>query len=335
MAARILIVDDDAHIRDSLVKLLTPEGYELETAVNGIEALQRVATRQPDMMLLDVSMSPGPDGFEVCRQIKSDQRTALIPITFLTAQSELEHRRLGIEVGADDYLTKPVSSDSLCVHVRSQLRLKKLTDELESPESMLFMLARTIEAKDSYTTGHLRRMEHYSSQLASAAGISGEDLTSIRYAAILHDIGKIRISEHILTRRGLLTPEEFAEFKSHPAHGAQMISHMRLAHKIAPIILSHHEHWDGKGYPYGLRSTDIPIGGRIVSIVDAYDAMTTDRPYRRAMSQKEAVRRLFMRAGSQWDPSLISLFLKLIEHNQLAANMLDDSSLNGQEEYIP
>lgn len=253
MAARILVVDDDPFMRDMLVQALTPDDYEIVTAVNGLEALQRIAMQLPDMILLDISMSPGPDGYEVCRQLKADQHTTLIPITFLTAHADLEQRRYGIAAGADDYLSKPVSQDLLRAHVRSQLRLKKLIDQLEPAESMYFTLARDVAAKDGYSTGHLRRMEHYCGLLASQMGITGDDLAAIRYASILYDIGKIRIRDAVLTKRGVLTAAEFAEFKRHPEHGAQMISHMRFARKVAPIVLAHHEYWDGSGYPNGLR----------------------------------------------------------------------------------
>ncbi len=300
-----------------LVRLLTPDKYELTTAANGLEALQRVAMEQPDLILLDVSMSPGPDGYEVCRQIKADAKTAAIPISFLTCESTLADRKRGIEAGADDYLTKPVSADLLRAHVRSQLRIKQLIDQLEPAESIVFSLARTVEAKDHYTIGHLRRMENYSERLALAAGITVEEIISIRYGAILHDVGKIRISEQLLNKPGALTPEEFARVKLHPEYSAQMISHMRFAARVMPIVLGHHEKWDGSGYPQGLRGEQIPIGARIVSIVDAYDAMTTDRPYRRALSQEEALRRLRARSGSQWDPKLVEIFCGLVKDDRL------------------
>lgn len=325
MTATILIVDDDPFVREMLVTFLKPEGYNLVTATNGLEALQRVAIKQPDLILLDVSMSPGPDGYEVCRQIKADNQTALIPITFLTVQGEPEEQQHGLEAGADDYLTKPVNLELLRARVRSHVRLKRLTDQLEPAETVLFMLAREVAAKDNYTIGHLQRLADYSEQLAVAAGIPESTLISIRYGAILHDIGKIRISEAILTKPGPLTPEEFAQCKRHPEYGAEMIAHLRCAPKVTPIILGHHEQWDGWGYPQGLRGDNIPIGARIVAIVDAYDAMMTKRPYRRALSKQEAIKRLRARSGVQWDPELVALFLALVEQNKLmlSAHTLD------------
>jgi putative two-component system response regulator len=312
MNAKILIVDDDPDLREALSSFLKLEGYQIATAIDGIEAMHQVLREQPDLILLDVSMPPGPDGYEVCRQIKGDQRTAHIPVTFLTYQGALDERKRGIEVGASDYLSKPVNFDVLEEHVRSQLIVRKQPKQFETAESVLFTLAQTAEAKDAYTTGHLRRMEYYSRRLAMAVGVKGQDLQAIRYGAILHDVGKLRISEAILTKPGPLTPEEFAVLKSHPEHGAQMISHLRFADKVTPIVLGHHEKWNGRGYPHNLSGEDIPLGARIVAIADAYDAMTTDRPYRRALPQQEALRRLQNRSGDQWDPKLAPLFCTLM-----------------------
>jgi putative two-component system response regulator len=317
MTAKILVVDDDASIRDMLVKMLAPQGYELITAMNGIEALQRVAIEKPDLVLLDVSMGPGPDGYEVCKKIKSDDETALIPVTFLTAQDAPADRLQGVDVGADDYLTKPVDRDLLLARVRSQLRSKQRIDQLESVESVMFSLARTIEAKDHYAVGHLKRMALYSDQLARAAGVDSSHLLTIRYGAILRDVGKLRIDESILIKAGALTPTEFAEIKRHPQYGADIIAHLRTAPKLTPIVLHHHEQWDGWGYPNGLHGEQIPIAARIVSIIEAYEAMTTKRPYRQALQQGEALRRLRARSGTQWDPNLIALFCDLVEKDKL------------------
>lgn len=319
MTAKILVVDDEAAVRQVLVEMLSRDGYDLQTARNGWEALRKVATEQPDLILLDVSMTPGPDGYEVCRQLKSDERTALIPITFVSIQDELEHHRRGIDVGADDYLTKPINHDLLRARVRSQLRLKHLTDQLECTENVVFMLARAVEAKDQYTGQHLQRLSEYSEQLAAAAGLPAAEVRAIRHGGFLHDIGKIGISETILNKPAPLTPDEYAEVKRHPEYGAEIIAHMRFARTVLPIVLGHHENWDGSGYPQQLRGEDIPIGARIVSIVDAYDAMTTDRPYRRALSRQEAVRRLRAKRGRQWDPTLVELFCSLVEQDKLLA----------------
>ncbi len=316
MQAKILIVDDEYYMRETLEMMLRHEGYEIVTARNGLEALQRVEEEMPDLILLDVSMPPGMDGFEVCSQLKHNKRTALIPVTFLTAQNDIDSRRHGLDVGADDYLTKPVNYELLLARVRSQLRLKRITDQLEPSENVLIMLALAVEAKDPYTRVHLQRMSSYSEQLAIAIGLPAEQVKAVRMGGLLHDIGKINISQDILTKTGPLTPEEFAEVKRHPQYGAEIVSPMGFAPQVGPVILGHHEHWDGSGYPNKLRGEDIPIGARIVSVVDAFDAMTTDRPYRKALSHQEAIRRLRARAGRQWDPRLVHVFCTLVEQGK-------------------
>jgi putative two-component system response regulator len=311
MLAQILVVDDEPSIVDVLTRFLTREGYAVVTASNGRQALERVQQEQPDLILLDVTM-PEMDGFTVCQRLKEDERTALIPITMLTGLDDREHRTRGIEAGADDFLTKPFEQSILRARIRSQLRLKRLTDQLEHTEHVIFMLAQAVEAKDVYTEGHLRRLRAYGEQLAIACGLSANDVRAVRYGGILHDIGKIGVDEAILRKPGPLTDDETAQMRRHPEIGAGIISQMRFAKDVAPIISGHHEYWDGSGYPHGLRGHEIPLGARIITIVDAYDAMTTDRPYRAALSMEETVRRLRAGRGSQFDPEMLDIFLDLL-----------------------
>ena len=318
MFAQILVVDDDPMIVDVLTRFLSREGYSVVSARNGVEALERVEQAQPDLILLDVTM-PQMDGFTVCRQLKDDENTALIPITMLTGLDDREHRTRGIEAGADDFLTKPFEQSILRARIRSQLRLKRLTDQLEHTESVIFMLAQAVEAKDSYTEGHLRRLRAYGEQLAIAYGLGYDDVRAVRYGGILHDIGKIGVSEAILHKPGPLTSEEMAQMKLHPDIGARIVSQMRFAHDVAPIIRWHHEYWDGSGYPNGLCGEEIPIGARIITIVDAYDAMTTDRPYRMALSGEETLRRLREGRGTQFDPHMLDIFLDLLTSGRLVS----------------
>jgi putative two-component system response regulator len=311
MLAKILVVDDEPSIVDVLTRFLTREGYGVITASKGREALDRVRKEPPDLILLDVTM-PEIDGFTVCQRLKEDEQTALIPITMLTGLDDREHRTRGIESGADDFLTKPFEQSILRARIRSQLRMKSLTDQLEHTEGVIFMLAQAVEAKDAYTEGHLRRLRAFGQQLALACGLSPSEVQAVRYGGILHDIGKIGVDEAIIRKPGPLTPEEAAQMRRHPEIGAQIISQMRFAREVAPIISAHHEYWDGSGYPRGLRGEEIPIGARIITIVDAYDAMTTDRPYRLALSQEEALRRLREARGTQFDPEVLDVFLGLI-----------------------
>ncbi|HEX9371545.1 MAG TPA: HD domain-containing phosphohydrolase [Roseiflexaceae bacterium] len=317
MLAKILVVDDEPSIVDVLTRFLTREGYTVVTAVNGREALQRVEQEQPDLILLDVTM-PEIDGFTVCQKLKEDQRTALIPITMLTGLDDREHRTHGIEAGADDFLTKPFEQSILRARIRSQLRMKSLTDQLEHTENVIFMLAQAVEAKDSYTEGHLRRLQTYGEQLALACGLSQHEVRAVRYGGILHDIGKIGVDESIIRKPGPLTPDEVAQMRRHPEIGAQIVSQMRFARDVAPIISAHHEYWDGSGYPRGLRSEEIPVGARIITIVDAFDAMTTDRPYRAALDEAETLGRLRAGRGTQFDPEMLDVFLGLIDSGAIA-----------------
>lgn len=316
MTARILVADDNPTMLEAIVRFVESEGHNVLVAHNGREALLLAMRELPDLVLLDVTM-PDYDGFEVCRRIKDDERTALIPVTMLTILDDAEHRRRGIEAGADDFLTKPFEERLLRARIQTQLRTKRLTDQLERTESVIYALALAVEAKDLYTEGHLWRLAHYGEQLAIAAGFSADEQQSVRRGGLLHDIGKIGVADDILRKPAPLTPAEYAQVKEHPERGARIIAPMRFAREVAPIVLGHHEHWDGRGYPYGLRGEEIPIGARIIAIVDAYDAMTTDRPYRGALTRERAIQRLRSRSGVQWDPHLVAIFADMVERGQL------------------
>jgi putative two-component system response regulator len=314
--AKILIVDDNPTIVDLLERILIHDGYTTMIARNGREALEIVAHDPPDLILLDIMM-PLLDGFTVCQRLKEDESTALIPVTMITGLDDREHRRRAIEVGSNDFLTKPFDANLLRARIRSQLRVKRLTDQLERTEQVVFMLALAVEAKDTYTKGHLRRLASYSEQLAMAAQLPLHQRIAIRFGGLLHDIGKISIDDAIMRKRGDLTAEEYEQIKQHPDYGARIIQSMRFANEVGPIIRHHHERWDGLGYPLGLSGEAIPIGARIVAIVDAYDAMTTDRPYRCALNQNDVLQRLRAGRGTQWDPQLLDRFIALVEEGRL------------------
>ncbi len=316
MPATILVVDDDPAVADILSRFLVREGYNVTVAHTGKEALERVGERHPDLILLDVMM-PEMDGFTTCQHLKDNRHTALIPVTMLTGSDDYENRRRGIESGADDFLSKPFEQNILRARIRSQLRLKRLTDHLEDTENVIFTLAQVVEAKDAYTEGHLRRLRSYGQRVAEACHLDELEVSAVEYGGILHDIGKIGISEAVLLKPGPLTDEEMNEMKRHPEIGARIIEPMRFAKDVAPIIRGHHERWDGTGYPDGLCGEDIPIGARIISIADAYDAMTTDRPYRAALSDAEAMARLRAARGTQLDPHLLDVFLSLLDTGKL------------------
>jgi putative two-component system response regulator len=316
MTAQILVVDDDPAVVSLVSRFLVREGYKVLTANNGAEAFEYIQRTPPDLILLDVVM-PVMDGLSLCRRLKENPNTALIPITMLTGQDDYEHRKRGIEAGADDFLSKPFDQSILRARIQTQLRLKRLTDQLEQTENVILMLALVVEAKDEYTEGHLQRMRSYSEQLAIACGLSANEISAIRYSGLLHDIGKIGVSEAILRKSGPLTDEEFAQMAQHPILGQRIIAQMRFARDVGPIIRAHHERWDGKGYPDGLRGEAIPIGARLIAIVDAYDAMTTDRPYRTALSDAEVMQQLRAGSGTQFDPEILAVFLDMLADRAL------------------
>jgi len=323
---RILVCDDDPHVREFLAEFLAREGYATVLATNGREALELVERAPPDLVLLDVDM-PGMDGFETCRRLKNDERTALIPVTMLTGGQGPSQRTRGIEAGADDFLGKPIDAATLRARIRTQIRLKRMIDQLERTETVIFSMARWVEHKDHYTEGHLRRVAGYGEQTARACGLLGDDLLTVRYAGILHDIGKIAVPDAILSKAGSLSDEERRLVERHADAGAEIVAPLRFAASVAPIIRAHHERWDGAGYPQGLAGEAIPIGARIIAVVDAWDAMTTHRPYRHALDVVEATRRLRESAGRQWDDRIVDAFLGLQSRGELAA--LDPNPLTG------
>lgn len=316
MSASILVVDDDVRILDILSRTLKREGYQVRTASNGERALEEIERQLPDLVLLDVTM-PGIDGFEVCRRLREHQETQLLPVAMITGLNDSESRIRGLELGADDFLHKPFEHAVLLARIRSLLRVKRLTDQLENTERVIFTLARTVEAKDDYTEGHLWRLAEYSHCVALALGCDAEQARYIRYGGILHDIGKIGINEAVLKKPGPLTAEEFEEIKRHPAIGAEIVSPMRFAPVVGPIIAAHHERWDGGGYPNGLAGEEIPLGARIIAVVDAFDAMTTTRPYRHALPLDEAIRRLIKGRDIQWEGRIVDTFLALLQRGAL------------------
>jgi putative two-component system response regulator len=323
MKPRILVVDDDPQIRELLCHLIGNENLTSVTASNGKEALEIAFRDPPDVVILDVEM-PVMDGFETCRRLKEDPRTALIPVTMLTGLSDSASHLRGIDAGADDFLIKPFDEATLRARIRAQLRLKRLVDQLERTEAVIMAMARWVEAKDQYTEGHLRRVAGYSEQTAFALGLTAGEVRAVRYAGIVHDIGKVGVPDAILSKMGPLDPEEREAIRKHPETGADIIAPMRFAAEVGPIVRSHHERWDGAGYPDGLGGRDIPIGARILSVVDAWDAMTTDRPYRARLDRSEAIRRLRDGAGTQWDPGVVEAFLALeAEHHLMPLRAID------------
>jgi putative two-component system response regulator len=311
----ILVADDNEANRELLSELLSPEGYQVVCAADGQQALDRVASDSIDLALLDVVM-PHRTGFEICQAMKSKPETRLIPVVLLTSLNSDADRIHGIMCGADDFLTKPVNKHELLARVHSLLRLKHFTDELDNAENVLFSLALSIEAKDPYTEGHCDRLSKYSVALGEKLGLSEELRVALRRGGLVHDIGKLAVPESILLKPGPLTPEERKIMEKHTIDGERICTPLRSFRHVLPIIRHHHEKRDGSGYPDGLKGEQIPLTARILQVTDIYDALTTDRPYRKALALEKAfaIMREEVKRG-WWDGSLIDQLELLVRES--------------------
>ena len=318
----VLVVDDAPENIDILVGTLK-EKYNVKAAINGEMAIKIAQAKPPDIILLDIVM-PEMDGYEVCRQLKADYITRHIPIVFVTAKIEVEDELKGLELGAVDYITKPISPPVVLARVRTHLALHDQNLELdrkvrlqtkqihETRLQIIQKLGKAAEFKDNETGLHVIRMSKYSHLLAIAAGLSESDADLLMNAAPMHDIGKIGIPDDILKKPGKLTFDEFEIMKTHCQIGADVIGDdsselLQLAKQIA---LTHHEKWNGSGYPNKLAGEEIPLPGRIVAIADVFDALTSVRPYKKAWTTEEAVALIEKEAGEHFDPVLVQLFLQ-------------------------
>lgn len=320
--ATILVVDDTPENIDVLVGILG-EDYQVRAARGGEQALKLVHKAPPDLILLDIMM-PGIDGFEVCRRLKEDFTTRHIPIIFVTAKIEMKDELAGLDLGAVDYITKPVSPPIVLARVRTHLALYDQNRELEQQVrartrelhdtrlKVIQRLGRAAEYKDNETGTHVIRMSHYSKILGLAAGMSEAEADTLMNAAPMHDIGKIGIPDHILRKRGRLDDAEWQVMRTHPEIGGEIIGDddSALLTMARVIALTHHEKWNGGGYPGGLAGEAIPRVSRIVAIADVFDALTSPRPYKKAWCIEDAVAMLEEGAGVHFDPQLVTLFLE-------------------------
>ena len=309
----ILVVDDEPANRELLRAQLVSEGHEVVMAEDGRGALREFLSIQPDLVLLDILM-PHIDGFEVCRTLKQNPDTRLTPVVLITAMTATQDRLKGIEVGADDFLTKPFERSQLLARVQSLLSLKCFTDELERAETVLTALACSIEAKDPYTSGHCERLAEYSVQMGRSLGLPDEQLAALRRAGSVHDVGKVAVPDAILLKPSRLTEEEMLVVMQHPIVGERICLPLKTFSLVLPIIRHHHEKQDGSGYPDGLCGDQVPLTARILQIVDVYDALTTQRPYKRALSPADALQTMQEEVDKGWwDPQLFARFQPMIE----------------------
>jgi putative two-component system response regulator len=311
VSGKILIVDDESAPRAALEMLLRREGYEVRDAPSGHRALAECAIFRPDLVLLDILM-PGLDGFEVCRRIKAAPETRLTPVVLITGLSATEDRIQGINAGADDFLSKPIDFNELMARTRSLLRLKQYTDELENAEAVLCSLAQSIEARDPYTRGHCDRLAKMSIELGCKLRLAEEDIRALRCAGMVHDIGKIIVPDAILRKPGPLTDEEIVVIRRHPVAGERICEPLKTFRLVLPIIRHHHEKHNGSGYPDGLQGEEIPLTARILQLADVYDALTTDRTYRRAIDSEAALELMeFESKSGWWDSELFRAFAEM------------------------
>jgi putative two-component system response regulator len=318
-AATILIVDDTEGSARMLERLLVRDGYRVRLARDGAQALKAVAQEMPDLILLDVVM-PTLDGFETCRRLKTDPATRLVPVVLVTALTNRTDRIAGLEVGADDFLSKPVNAAELAARVRSLLRIKRYTDELDSAESVILSLALTIEARDRSTEGHCQRLARYAVSLGAAVGMGDEELAALARGGFLHDIGKVGIPDAVLLKPSRLTPAEYEVMKQHTVIGDRLCGELRLLRHVRPIVRHHHERLDGSGYPDRLRGSQIPMAAQIMSVVDVFDALTTARPYKPALPAEEAYAELMREVRNGWrDRELVAALIRLGRENALNA----------------
>ena len=309
---KLLIVDDDAVSRRMLRELVEREGYATVEAKNGKEALEAVSRYRPDLILLDLVM-PEMDGYGFCRSIKQDPDKRLIPILVVTALDWLPAKLLALEHLASDFLNKPVNELELAARVRSHLALKRFTDELENAGTVLEGIARVVEQRDAYTSGHANRVAHGAAKLGKLLEMEDADLDALILGARFHDLGKIAVADSILRKEGPLSPEEMELMRTHPAVGEDLLRPMKTMEKVLPLVRSHHERLDGSGYPDGLSGSKIPVPVRILSVVDIYDALTTSRTYRRALRPEEALNILRTEAEKGWwDAKIVQVWAATI-----------------------
>jgi putative two-component system response regulator len=315
----ILVVDDNAVNAGLLKEMLTNRGYQTIGVQSAAAAEAEIRREPPDLILLDVVM-PIKTGYELCRELKADPKTRLIPIVMITGLSDREDRLMGIEAGADDFLTKPISAEELFARVASLLKLKEFTDELETADSVLCTLGLAVEARDPYTEGHCERLARNASDLGRHLGLGEDSIVALERGGYLHDLGKIAVPDEILKKGSNLSPDEWEIMRKHPITGESICRPLKSLRLVLPIIRHHHEHSDGSGYPDGLRDPEIPLLPRILQVVDIYDALRTARPYKPALSHEQASITMYEEARTGlWNEELVSEFFSMLDKRRQVA----------------
>jgi len=309
---RILLVEDDPSAQQIAKDILENAVYEVEICDRGDTAVKLIEEEEWDLILLDV-MLPGKDGFQLLEIAKACHK--FTPVLMLTVLKDREKKIRAYDSGVDDFINKPFDRWEFLARVRSLLNLRQSYLRLEETKNIVVSLAHAIEAKDPYTRGHSDRVGEYSWKIALALGFSAEKAEDLYWAGVLHDVGKIAVPLEILTKPAVLTDEEYEKIKTHPEFSYSICEGLRTLKKVLPAIKYHHERWDGMGYPDRLKGKDIPAEARIMAVADAYDAMTSDRAYRKAMSREQAV--AILRSGSerQWQGSIVKAFIDILKND--------------------
>lgn len=328
---KVLIIDDHPSSRMTAVALLSIEGYDVVEADSGPTGLECVLEVNPDVILLDVMM-PGMDGFEVCRRLKENENTRLIPVVFITALNDKRSRILGIEVGGDDFLSKPFDRLELSARIKSLIRQKRLNEDLDHAEQVLFSIARAVESRDPNTGNHCERLVKMAKAYGEYIQLPRAEIRNLMWGGYLHDIGKIGIPDAVLLKPGRFTPEEREIMNEHVLIGEKICQPLRTMRGVIPIIRSHHERWDGSGYPDGLVGDDIPDLAQIFQLLDIYDALTSERPYKSAFTPEEALEIIAEETQKGWrNPKLVQQFSEFIQSTQMvkapeSSQILEQSS---------
>ncbi|MCI0345880.1 MAG: response regulator [Chloroflexi bacterium] len=325
----ILVVEDDSANRALITALLQREGYRILAAVDGESGLRLALEEEPDAILLDVGL-PRLDGHEVTRRLRLVPATRTVPIILLTGRASMDDMVQGLDSGADDFIAKPFKRPELLARLRSAVRMRQAILGMENARAAVAALANAVEAKDVTTEHHCERLVLLAARVGESVGLTKGELEALAYGALLHDVGKIGVPEAILLKPGPLDTDEWTILRRHPEIGERICSPLGLSREFLPIIRSHHERWDGGGYPDGLVGTQIPIGARIVGIVDAFDAMTHDRPYRPAMTTARALDELQRGQRSHFDPELVALFMREAGTTPTAMEGWSTFELNGE-----
>ncbi len=314
----MLVVDDNRENAMLTRELLHTDGYEVQIADGAERAETLIRENPPDVILLDVVM-PGKSGIELCRELKTNPATRLIPVVMITGLTDRDDKIRAIEAGADDFLNKPIFPEEMFARVKSLVKLKEFTDELESAEDVLCTLGLSVESRDPYTAGHCERLADYAADLGRHLGLSEDKIVALRRGGYLHDIGKITVPDEVLKKGSNLNASEWEIMRLHPITGENICKPLKSLREVLPIIRHHHEHWDGSGYPDRLHGERIPLLARILQVVDVYDALRTARPYKPALSHDDAARAMHDEAeAGLWDPHLVRAFLQRLQQRKAA-----------------